>query len=181
MQSVTIPLGLALPVKMQGNILFRKTLQQLKVVSPDQKSPIQWDALIPKELLIEWFDYFKDLHKLQFITFPRASKPIDADESVLPKLITFSDGNEDAFGTVAYALFTLVNGSKKAVLLGSKAKLCPLTYKAEVVKSELSSSTFASRFRQWLERETGKQFGVHIPILDSQIVQAMIKKGQLYI
>ena len=35
------PLGLALPVKMKGNILFCKTLQQLKVVSPDRKSPIQ--------------------------------------------------------------------------------------------------------------------------------------------
>ena len=77
---------------------------------------------------------------------------------------------------MAYALFTLVDGSRKAVLLGSKAKLCPLTYKAEVVKSELSGSTFASRLRQWLEKETGKQFGVHVPILDSQIVQAMIKK-----
>ena len=170
------PLGLALPVKMQGNILFRKSLQQLKVVSPDKKCPIQWDALIPKDLLMEWFNYFKDLHELQFITFPRASNPADADKSILPKLITFSDGNEDAFGTVAYALFTLVDGSRKAVLLGSKAKLCPLTYKAEVVKSELSGSTFASRLRQWLEKETGKQFGVHVPILDSQIVQAMIKK-----
>ena len=98
------------------------------------------------------------------------------DSSILPTLVTFSDGNEEAFGTVAYALYTLTDGSKKSCLLASKAKLCPLTHKSEVVKSELSAATFSSRLRQWIVKETGKEFGKHIPILDSRIVQDMIKK-----
>ena len=169
------PLGLALPVKMRGNILFRKTLQYLKVTCPGGKSPIQWDTVVPVELLQEWFEYFLDLHKLKDITFPRCSKPKNVDSSILPTLVTFSDGNKEAFGTVAYALYTLTDGSKKSCLLASKAKLCPLTHKSEVVKSELSAATFSSRLRQWIVKETGKEFGKHIPILDSRIVQDMIK------
>ena len=52
-----------------------------------------------------------------------------------PNLITFCDGNEDAFGVVVYALWTLQDGSKEARFLLAKAKLGPLLSKGEVVKT----------------------------------------------
>ena len=69
------------------------------------------------------------LHELKSIKFPRSMKPVDADNSIKPDLITFSDGNPDAFGTVAYSIWTLEDGSKEIKLIMSKAKLSPLQCK----------------------------------------------------
>ena len=49
------------------------------------------------------------LLKLELIRFVRSFKPDGADPNVDPDLITFDDGNPDAFGAVAYALWTLTD------------------------------------------------------------------------
>ena len=52
-------------------------------------------------------------------------------------MTTFKDGNPDAFGVAAYAVYDLENGDRLAALLMSKAKLGPLTHKGDTVKNEL--------------------------------------------
>ena len=69
------------------------------------------------------------LQKLEKIKFPRCLKPKNANPDIDPDLITFNDGNPDAFGVVAYAVFTLDTGERSACLIMSKAKLGPLTHK----------------------------------------------------
>ena len=56
------------------------------------------------------------LEGLKNVHFPRSVKPAEADPKILPDLITFSDGNEPSFGTVAYVLWTLLDGSRRASL-----------------------------------------------------------------
>ena len=80
-------------------------------------------------LLDYWLDYFSMLKGLESVTFPRSVKPDSVDPQILPQLITFSDGNESSYGTVAYVLWTLLDGSKTARIFISKAKLGPLCYK----------------------------------------------------
>ena len=58
----------------------------------------------------------------------------------------------------------------------AKAKLAPLLQKGETVRNELSGATIASRLKEFIFEHSGMSFGDHIPFLDSQIVQAMIKK-----
>ena len=159
---------------MVGCLLFRESLQILRL-GTDMKS-IPWDMEIPVDLLEHWLNYFSMLEGLKDVTFPRSVKPDQVDSSILPDLVTFSDGNEPSFGAVAYVLWTLMDGTRKAYLYVSKAKLAPLTHKGEVVKNELSGATFAARLKIFIQQESGLQFKCHIPFLDSRIVQYMIRR-----
>ena len=174
------PIGLVLPLKMNGNLLFRKTLQflsnSIKTEDSKLKNKLPWDCEIVGEFKDRWLDYFTMLFSINEILFPRSVKPANTDVNLKPALITFSDGNENAYGTVAYVLWTLEDGSKDARLLMAKAKLGPLLQKGETVKNELAGATFAARVKSWIIQHSSIEFGEHIPFLDSRIVQDMIKK-----
>ena len=81
--------------------------------------------------------------------------------NILPDLVTFNDGNPDAYGVVAYVLWTLNDGQKVSNLLMSKAKLGPLNYKGETVRNELSGAKFARRLNIWIIQNAGLQFRAH--------------------
>ena len=117
--------------------------------------------------------------KLQLVKFVRSFKPVSADPHIHPDLVTFDDGNPDAFGTVAYALWMLTDSTREARLM-SKAKLAPIVKKVETVKKELNGANFAARLESWIMKTSGIKFKQHIPILDSQIVQDMIKKDSYW-
>ena len=103
------PLGLVMPTKMIGNLLFRISLQ---LVKKEGKGRIPWDECLPESLLGEWMVYFGMLLQLELVKFTRSFKPDDADPNVYPDLVTFEDGNPDVFGAVAYALWTLRDSTK---------------------------------------------------------------------
>ena len=88
------------------------------------------------------------------IKFCRCVKPINADPNIDPDLVTFGDGNPEAFGAVSYVLFTLTDGSRSAHLLISKAKLSPLHHRGETVRNELCGATFSSRLKSWILQES---------------------------
>ena len=167
------PLGWFLPTKMVGNLLFRETLQYL---NSNSKGPIQWDVELSDKFVQEWESYFRMLHSLADIKIPRCVKPVNIDASVKPILVTFSDGNMDAYGSVAYGLWKRLDGSKAAMLLVAKARLGPILHKGETVKNELSGAVSAARLKCWVEDQSGIEFAEHIPFLDSRIVQDMILK-----
>ena len=176
------PLGFVFPVKMIGTLLFRETLQGMnqelyrdKHQIPKTKR-IPWDSEIDQEFKDRWLEYFRILDSLKEIKFARSMKPKNSDPKVDPTLVTFSDGNPDAYGTVAYGIWTLLDGSREVTLIMSKAKLGPLQYKGETTRNELAGATFAARVKCWIMENTGLQFGDHVPFLDSRIVQDMIKK-----
>ena len=168
------PLGMVLPVKMYGNLLFRISLQLMKTSSSSQSIP--WDMVVSRPLLDKWLSYFSMLDGLKEVTFPRTIKPENVDQDILPDLITFSDGNEAAFGTVSYVRWTLKDGTRKASMFISKAKLAPLNHKGEVVKNELSAATYSARLKIFILQESCLKFGSYVHFLDSQIVQFMMKK-----
>ena len=167
------PLGLVLPTRMIGNLLFRKSLQLLK---KEQKGRIPWDDEMPEIIVKEWLVYFKMLSQLHTVSFGRSVKPENVDPDIPPTLVTFCDGNPDSYGTVAYTMWTLLDGSRVTMLMMSKAKLSPLLMKGETVRNELSGATISSRLKEFIIEHSGIRFGEHLPFLDSQIVQAMIKK-----
>ena len=169
------PLGLILPTKMVGMILFRETTQKLKE-GEKGSSKLPWDKEIVGELKDKWLEYFSMLNALEEVTFPRSIKPECTDPEIDPDIVTFSDGNENSYGCVAYALWTLLGGEKEARLIMAKAKLAPLLAKGEVVKNELSGALFAVRLKSWILQNTNLKYLSYIPFLDSRIVQDMIKK-----
>ena len=84
------------------------------------------------------------------IRFARSFKPDGADPNIDPDLVTFEDGNPDAFGAVAYSLWTLCDSTKVVRLIMSKAKLAPMVKKGETVRNELNGATFAARLKTWI-------------------------------
>ena len=171
------PLGMVLPTRMFGSLLFRSTLQDLKKI---RQGKIPWDEPIDDNLdsavKKNWLDYFEMLLQLETVTFTRCVKPAGADPDINPDLATFCDGNPDAFGVVAFAIFTLKGGGRSSCLIMSKARLGPLTSKGETVRNELGGATLASRIKLWIIQESGLTFQTHYHFLDSMIVLAMMKK-----
>ena len=103
-------------------------------------------------------------------------KPINVDPAIKPTIVTFSDGNKEAFGAVLYLLWTLIGGEKEARLVTSKAKLAPLLNQGEVVKNELAGATFAVRLKSWMIQNSSLSLGEYQPFVDSQIVQHMVRR-----
>ena len=87
------PLGLVMPTKMIGNLLFRCTLQALKKA---EKGRIPWDEELPEALVGDWVEYFEMLLALKDVRFPRSFKPENVDPSIDPDLITVGDGNPNS-------------------------------------------------------------------------------------
>ena len=73
-------------------------------------------------------------------------------------------------------MWTLKDGTRKASLVLAKAKLSPLTHKGEVSRSELSAAVIAAKLKLFIQQESGIVFGDHLPFLDSQIAQYMMRK-----
>ena len=69
----------------------------------------------------QWGEYFSFLVQLEDVKFPWSFKPENVNPLVKPDLVTFSDGNPHAFGTVAYIIWTLSDGLRESLLVGSKA------------------------------------------------------------
>ena len=174
------PLGFVLPVRMVGNLLFRKSLQVMNTKESREannvKGPIPWDLEVPPEFVDEWLDYFTSLSQLKDVKFPRSVVPKDVDPNFLPIGVTFDDGNPDSSGANAYGIWRKLDGSYVAALLIAKAKLAPLQYKGETVRQELAGATKAARLKCWVLQHTGLEFSEWIHFLDSRIVQDMIRK-----
>ena len=167
------PMGFVLPTRMIGNLLFRISIQNLK---KELQGRIPWDECLPDELVSEWLLYFEMLLQLENVKFPRSFRPDNIDPAIKPDLVTFTDGNPQSFGAVAYVLWTLKNGDKEARLLMSRAKLGALLQLGETVRNELNGAIYGSRLKDFLYRVLGIKFGRHIPLLDSMIVKDMILK-----
>ena len=84
------PLGLVLPTRMIGNLLFRNTLQHLKRGTGDmniekekaKKPLIPWDEEIDLDFKSQWLMYFQLLKKLNSVRFTRSIKPSNVEPGV---------------------------------------------------------------------------------------------------
>ena len=104
----------------------------------------------------EWLDYFEMLLELEKVKFKRSAKPKNCNDKISPDLAIFSDGNPESFGAVAYAVWTLNDGSKIATFLMAKAKLGPLLQKGETVKKELNEATYQSILKTFIFNKSVK-------------------------
>lgn len=92
--SVYDPLGFAVPVILQGKVLMRSMIA--KDASNSNKRGIKWDEPLDASMVNEWKMFYKELYKLEELTFRRPLKPSDAFGK--PSLIIFSDGSKQAYG-----------------------------------------------------------------------------------
>ena len=159
------PLGLVAPFTIKAKILLRK-MWGIK---------LGWDDPIPDDMKREWIQFFKELYEVADISFQRCIKPEGADTETKPTLIVFSDGSEQAFGTVAYIRWLLNNGRYVSNLVASKSRIAPIAI-ASIVRLELSGAVLNKRLTCFIKKEMRLEFDRELHIVDSEIVRSMIQK-----
>ena len=102
--------------------------------------------------------------------------PEEADLSVLPDLLVFGDGSEQAFCALAYARWKLVDGSYNCVLISGKTRVAPLT-KISIPRMELMGAVAAARLAANIEEAMKPNivFKQRFFFTDNTSVLAMIK------
>ncbi|XP_038055192.1 uncharacterized protein LOC119727399 [Patiria miniata] len=159
------PLGLVAPFTIKAKMLLRK-MWGLK---------LDWDEAMPNEMRMEWLTFFKELRDITTISFCRCIKPDNAEPTVKPILVVFSDASEQAFGTVAYVRWLLKDGCFACNLVASKTRIAPIEI-ASIVRLELSEAVLNKRLACFIKKETRLEFEKEFHIVDSEIVRAMIQK-----
>ena len=95
--SIYDPLGLAVPVVLEGKLL----LQQLVLLgkkSTSRKTPLGWDDPLPETLLSQWQRWRNSLPHLENVSVPRCYHPTGFGKIVRRKINVFSDASKDAIG-----------------------------------------------------------------------------------
>ena len=133
-----------------------------------------WDDPIPESLQKARQTFFKEIHTLKSISFPRSIKPENAIGK--PDLVIFSDGSKEAYGAVAYTRWQTTDGSYKCCLVTSKNRIAPIKI-VDIVRLELSGAVISKKLRSTIEAETRLNLNMVYHIVDSEIVKAMINKA----
>ena len=153
------PLGLAIPYTVPAKILMRKLWSG--------NTKLDWDDLLPNDLVTDWNTFFEELPKTELETLNRCIKPLNTIGD--PILITFSDGSENAYGACAYVRWKLSNGTFESRMVISKNRLSPLK-KMSVDRIELCGTVLSKRLKVFLDKESRYKFAKYYHIFDSQIV-----------
>ena len=159
------PGGLITPSTIRAKILMRKLwTQEIKLDSDDP---------IPKDLHVEAKAFFTEMFEIEKLSFPRCLKPEGAIGD--PMLVLFSDGSKDAFAAAAYVRWNTGSSQYKSNLIGSKTRIAPIKT-VSIVRLELCGAVLSKRLRVFIESEMNYKFTHVAHIVDSEIVESMIRK-----
>ena len=125
------------------------------------------------ELTTEWILLFQELFEMTEIEFVRCIRPYHSVGD--PILVIFSDASKDAYGAVAYAVWTLSNGTNEARLIVAKSRLAPKK-QISIVRLELCGVLVAVRLKKFLFKHSRLHFKDVKFLCDSEVVRAMIQK-----
>jgi hypothetical protein len=116
-------------------------------------------------------ELFKELEKLNEVTFPRCLTPTAAMGS--PMLCVFSDASRKAFGACAYLRWLICNGKYESRFIAAKSRVAPLK-ELTIPRLELQAAVLASRLGKSIREESRLLFERIIYLTDSRIVLAWI-------
>ena len=113
------------------------------------------------------------MQNLSELKYDRCLRPPDAEGK--PSLILFSDGSDEAYGAVAYALWKLRDGSYWSRLIMAKNRIAPIK-KISTPQMELNGAVISKRIRQVIENEMCLEFEEVIHLIDSITVLGMLHR-----
>ena len=98
--SIYDPLGLAVPVLLEGKLL----LQQLVLLGKksNKEKPLAWDDPLPETLLMQWQSWRNSLPHLDDVSVPHCCHPTGFQKTVRREIHAFSDASKDAIGASIY-------------------------------------------------------------------------------
>ena len=98
--SIYDPLGLAVPVLLEGRLLLQKLVVMGK--SKNNDKPLGWDDPLPHALLTQWQRWRNSLVDLEKVSVPRCYYPVGFGATVRREIHAFSDASEDAIGAAVH-------------------------------------------------------------------------------
>ena len=94
------PLGLAVPIVLEGKLL----LQQLVLLGKKtiKEKPLGWEDPLPETLLSQWQRWRNSLPHLENVSVPRCYHPTGFGKIVRREIHAFLDMSKDAIGASIY-------------------------------------------------------------------------------
>lgn len=123
MNSIYDPLGLAVPVLLEGKLL----LQQLVLLGKKsyKEKPLASDDPLPETLLTQWQRWRNSIPHLENVSVPRCYHPAGFGKTVRREIHAFSDASKDTIGASIYLPLFNDEGEICTALLFSQSKVAP--------------------------------------------------------
>ena len=126
--SIYDPLGMISPLFFRGKAIN----QELCIRN------IDWDSMIPEDLLDDWNNWTSELKQLSAFFIPRCIKPSFQFKEV--ELHHFSDASDLGYGTVSYIRFISETGEIHCAFLYGRARVKPLKKGITIPRLELNAA-----------------------------------------
>ena len=98
--SIYDPLGLAVPVLLEGRLLLHKLVIMGK--SKNNDKPLGWDDPLPDALMTQWQRWRNSLANLEKVSLPCCYFPVGFGTIVRREIQAFSDASEDPIEAAVY-------------------------------------------------------------------------------
>lgn len=108
------PLGWITPVVITAKIIMQK-LWALRC---------DWDAVLPKNLLVTWRSFYEQLSSLHELSIPRWTG--QGSSIMSTEIHGFADASTAAYGAVVYLKLIHLDGSVQITLINAKSRVAPL-------------------------------------------------------
>ena len=135
------PLGLASAVTIKARIALQNIWKAKQ---------FDWDDPLPEVMSDTWKKLFKEIESLKKVEFPRCLQPKEV--SGPSELHVFADASKDAYGAVAYLVWTTPYGFHVS-LVSAKARVAPLRH-TTIPRLELMAALIASRLAHTIVEES---------------------------
>ena len=138
--SIYDPLGLAVPVLLEGKLL----LQQLVIMGRKKHNdmPQGWDDPLPEMQRLQWQRWQGSLKELEEIAVPRCYRSEDFGRIAQTEIHMFADASKDAIGASVYLRLINLKGEISTTLLLGKSKVAP-AQSTSIPRLELCAAVLA--------------------------------------
>lgn len=155
------PLGWLAPFTIGAKILFQRTW----------KLSLDWDDILPENVVNEWSLYHRSLKYIESITIPRWLNT--CKESKI-ELHGFCDASMSAYAAVIYAKVTSSSEETSVHLLMSKTKVAPIKNQLTIPRLELSAAHLLAKMYDYVVKSFHWQNKRFIAWSDSTIALSWI-------
>ena len=162
--SIYDPLGLAVPVLLEGKLL----LQQLVLLGKknNKEKPLGWDDPLPETLSSQWQCWRNSLLHLENISVPRCF--------VRREIHAFSDASKDAIGASIYLQLFNDGGEISTTLVFGQSKVAP-SQTTSIPRLELCAAVLASQAVHKIVKEMDMEIDKITFYTDSKVVLGYIR------
>ena len=166
------PLGLAVPVLLEGKLL----LQHLVLLGKknNKEKPLGWDDALPDTLLSQWQRWRNSLPHLENVSVPHCYHPPGFGTIVRREIHAFSDASKDAIGASIYLRLFNDRGEICTALLFGQSRVTP-AQTTSIPRLELCAAVLASQAVNKIVKEIDMEINEITFYTDSKVVLGYIQ------